>query len=169
MTGVQVAFHDRSAWVRHGSLAVPRRADRAYALAKAYLCRDPIERRLFAHLEHARGRQYRLTIDDRNDDHFDPNDDTIAWDPHSALKTTRGGRQSPALGLGHEIDHAVEVPAREQRLAGVPDRRYDDAEERRVITGSERHAARTLGEGIRFDHAGRCYRVASPVVESLVA
>lgn len=149
-------------YVRHGSLSVPRRAERAYAEAKAYLTRDRIERSLFDRLEHARGRRFRLTINHRNDDHFDPRTDTIAWDPHSALRTTGGGRQSPALGLGHEIDHAVESPARERRLALRSCRHYDDAEEKRVITGSERHAARTLGEGVRYDHSGTTYWVAAP-------
>jgi hypothetical protein len=31
-----------------------------------------------------------------------------------------------------------------------------------VIRGSERHAARTLGEAVRTDHRGTCYKVASP-------
>ncbi len=149
--------------VRHGSLLVPRGAERYYQEAKAYLCRDAVERGLFDRLERARGRVYRLTTNDRNDDRFDPATDTIAWDPHSALRTTRGGHQSPALGLGHEIDHAVEPRGLEARLVARADARYDDAEERRVIRGSERHAARTLGEAVRYDHAGRCYRVRSPV------
>ncbi|MEO6835106.1 MAG: hypothetical protein ABI231_04270 [Candidatus Tumulicola sp.] len=159
----------RSAYVRHGSLCVPRGADREYREAKAYLAHDGVERSLFARLEHAFGRRYRLTVNDRNDDHFDPNTDTIAWDPHSALRTTGGGHQSPALGLGHEVDHAVESPTRERQLAARTSRPYDTAEERRVITGSERHAAHTLGESVRRDHAGSCYRVAAPNLEALVA
>ena len=153
----------RCADVRHGSLVVPRGADRAYCQAKTYLSQDRAERALFARLERAPARRYHLTVNDRNDDHFDPNTDTIAWDPHSALRTTAGGHQSPALGLAHEVDHAVESRARETRLAARASRAYDTAEERRVITGSERHAARVLGESVRYDHAGRCYRVASPI------
>ena len=152
----------RAGYVLHGSLSVPRRAERAYDEAKSYLTRDRIERSLFDRLEHARGRHFRLTINHRDDDHFDPRTDTIAWDPHSALRTSGGGRQSPALGLGHEIDHAVETPACEGRLARQPCPRYDDAEEKRVITGSERHAARTLGESVRYDHSGTTFRVAAP-------
>jgi hypothetical protein len=38
-----------------------------------------------------------------------------------------------------------------------------------VITGSERHAARTLGEGVRHDHAGATYRVDSPTTMALIA
>ncbi|HEY9086448.1 MAG TPA: hypothetical protein VIN40_11020 [Candidatus Tyrphobacter sp.] len=149
-------------FIHHGSLEVYRPGERAYEEAKAYLSRDPVERSLFDRVEHAWGRHFRLTINHRNDDSFDPQSDTIAWDPTSALRTTNGGRQSPALGLGHEIDHAVESPRLEARLSERTNRRYDTVEERRVIAGSERHAARTLGESVRRDHTGRCYRVASP-------
>ena len=151
-------------WIHHGSLAVPRSANDDYATAKAYLSRVPVERRLFRRLEGARGRHFRLSINHRNDDHFDPNTNTIAWDPYSALRTTRGGRQTPALGLGHEVDHAVENPRAEDRLRNHSDRRYDDAEERRVITGSEATAARALGESVRRNHGGSTYRVDSPIV-----
>jgi hypothetical protein len=152
-----------SVYVHHGTLAVPRADNSLYEEAKHYLSRDPVERRLFTHLEHAHGREYHLSVNHRNDDHFDPNDNEIAWDPYSALRTTRGGHQSPALGLGHEVDHAVEGSRIADRLRNTPDPRYDDAEERRVITGSERHAAHVLGESVRFDHAGTTYRVTSPV------
>jgi len=144
------------------SLCVPRGARSDYVLARAYLSRDPIERRLFRRLDEST-RHFHLTINDRDDDHFDPQTNTIAWDPYSALRTSRGGTQSPALGLGHEVAHAVEAPSREALLARQALPRYDDAEERRVIRGSERHAARTLGEAIRYDHRGTTYRVATPV------
>lgn len=131
-------------------------------LARTYLSRDVTQRRLFRRLDEST-RHFRLSINNRNDDHFDPRTNTIAWDPYSALRTTRGGTQSPALGLGHEIAHAVEAPSREAVLARHTLARYDDAEERRVIRGSERHAAHTLGEAIRYDHRGTTYRVATPV------
>ncbi|HEY1653857.1 MAG TPA: hypothetical protein VGF86_01950 [Candidatus Tumulicola sp.] len=150
------------------SRIVARAARRRPCLSRSQsLSHERIERRLFARLEHSAGRTYRLTINHRNDDHFDPRTDTIAWDPYSALRVGGGGRQSPALGLGHEIDHAVEARASERRLAAQACPFYDDAEERRVIRGSERHAARTLGESARHDHAGRPYRVRSPIVEAI--
>jgi hypothetical protein len=151
--------------MQHGTLTLPSAADALYEQAKHYLSSDPVESRFFKELEHSPdGRRYHLTINHRNDDHFDPSTDVIAWDPYSALRTTTGGRQSPALGLGHEVDHAVEDPRIADRLRNARDPRYDNAEERRVITGSERHAARTLGESVRHDHAGTTYRVASPVL-----
>lgn len=161
--------HRARAWVHHGSLSVAACADRDYRAAKSYLSQDAVERRLFDRIEHARDRRFHLTINHRNDDSFDPDTGTIAWDPHSALRTTAGGKQSPALGLGHEIDHAVEAPRREAALALRSNRAYDTAEERRVITGSERHAARTLGESVRYDHAGSCYHVASVVAMAIFA
>jgi len=144
------------------AITVPPAARLDYALAKAYLARDTMERRLFERLERL-PRHFHLTINHRNDDHFDPSNDTIAWDPYSALRTKRGGTQSPALGLGHEVAHAVESPARESVLMNRPLRNYDNDEERRVICGTERHAAKTLGEAIRYDHRGTTFRVATPV------
>lgn len=144
------------------TLDVPKTAEANYQSAKAYLSRDPSERRLFDKLEDSH-RHYSLTINHRNDDHYDPNTHTIAWDPYSALRTTNGGRQSPALGLGHEVDHAIESARTAQRLRNRFDPLYDNAEERRVIRGSEAHAARILGEAQRYDHAGTTYRVPSPI------
>jgi hypothetical protein len=143
-------------------ISVPAAARSDYELARAYLSRDPIERRLFERLDRS-SRHFHLRVNHRNDDHYDPNSNTIAWDPYSALRTTRGGTQSPALGLGHEVAHAVEAPTRESALSRRALPRYDDAEERRVIRGSERHAAQTLGEAVRFDHRGTTYRVLTPV------
>jgi hypothetical protein len=141
---------------------VPTAAKRDYQLATHYLERDSVMRGIVHHAQ-ASSRVFHLRINNRNDDSFDPNSDTINWDPHSALRTTRGGAQSPALGLGHEMDHATEAPRAQERLASQPDARYDTKEERRVIAGSERHAARTLGEAPRFDHAGTTFRVNSPI------
>ncbi len=144
------------------AISVPAAARSNYALARAYLSCDPAERRLFQSLQHS-SRRFHLRITHDGDDHFDPNTDTIAWDPYSALRTTRGGRQSPALGLAHEISHAVEAPSREASLSAHVLARYDNAEERRVIRGSETEAARVLGESVRHDHRGRVYHVATPV------
>ncbi len=51
---------------------------------------------------------YTLRIVHHDGDAYEDATRTIDWDPHSALRTSRGGRQSPALGLGHELDHAAE-------------------------------------------------------------
>ena len=148
-------------YVQYGSLAVPARERADFDRAVAYLSQDAVERDLFTRLEGG-AQSYRLATNDRGDDSYDPVTHTIHWDPHSALRTTCGTSQSPALGLGHEVDHAVESPARGAALGARYDLRFDNAEERRVITGSERHAARTLGEGVRHDHGGQGYRVTSP-------
>src|SRR5215469_4306921 len=127
-------------YIHHGTLDVPRNAEPQYEAAKAYLSRDSVERGLFNQLEHAGGgRHYTLKINQQNDDYFDPSTSTIGWDPYSALRTTSGGRQSPALGLGHEVDHAVEPSNVGARLSQEYDPTFDNAEERRVILGSETH------------------------------
>jgi hypothetical protein len=152
--------------VHYGGLAVPVQARTDFERAVAYLSRDPVECDLFDRLEHG-DRDYRLLTNAHNDDSYDPSTRTIHWDPHSALRTTCGTTQTPALGLGHEVDHAVERAATAAALIDTPDRDFDDAEERRVIMGSERHAAQTLGEGIRHDHGGTSYRVPSPISKAL--
>jgi hypothetical protein len=155
-------------FVPYGSLRVAASAQRDFDRAVHYLRRDPVERALFDRLE--RGpHEVTLTTNRRNDDEYDPNTHVIHWDPHSALRTDDGGRQSPALGLGHEVDHAVHDGPREWKRSDAFDRQYDTLEERRVITGSERHAAQTLGEGVRRDHGGTTYRVSSPVAMPLIA
>ena len=147
--------------VRYGSLRIPLSGQRLIDEAFAYLARDPAARSLIERLERSRT-PHRIVIDHRHDDSYRPWSHTIRWDPTSALRTTAGGRQSPALGLAHELDHAAAPERAYDRLQAIPLPRYDDAEERRVIAGSERHAARTLHESTRRDHDGVCYRVKGP-------
>lgn len=149
--------------IHYGNLAVPTSVAADFDRAVAYLGRDGVERDLFAQLEGGT-RHFTLVPNAGNEDFYDPNTHTIHWDPHSALRTTHGGHQSPAMGLGHEVDHAVENEAAAERLARTFDAHYDNKEERRVITGSERHAALTLHEDQRSDHGGSTYRVDSPVM-----
>jgi hypothetical protein len=161
MTHAMTSTHP--ATVRYGSLTIPLSAQREIDEAFGYLAHDPVERSLIERLEHSR-KPHRIVIDHHGNDSYDPNTHTIRWDPFSALLTTEGGSQSPALGLGHEMDHAVESPRGYDRHADAIDFAYDNAEERRVIVGSERHAALTLGENIRFDHGGSLYAVAGPTM-----
>jgi len=148
-------------YIHHGSLAVERPLDRAFCEAERYLRGDAVMARTLDDLESGSSACV-ITGNRRNDDHFDPLTRIVAWDPYSALRTTAGGAQSPALGLGHELVHADADPQTRERLAHTRSPRYDDAEERRVIRGAETHAARTLGESVRHDHAGSVFRVASP-------
>src|SRR5450631_2773976 len=117
-------------YVRYGSLDVAAAVRRDFDSAVAYLSRDPVERALFDRLEH--GARRTTLVGNRHDaDFFDPDTHVIHWDPHSALRTAAGGRQSPALGLGHEVDHAVHDGPREWERTQTFDPRFDTAEERR--------------------------------------
>ena len=86
----------------------------------------------------------------------------LYWDPHSAMETTSGGDQSPALGLGHEMTHATGNWFGVLIRSMTSDPHYDNMEERRVIEKFETPAARELGEGTRTDHRGDPFWVASP-------
>lgn len=151
----------RDPFVHHGSLAVERSLDAAFRQAESYLRGDAIMARTLDELENGSD-AFVIRKNSRDDDHFDPMTRTVTWDPYSALLTTDGGRQSPALGLGHELVHADADPQSRERLAATRSPQYDNAEEKRVIRGAETHAARKLGESIRHDHAGFAFRVASP-------
>ena len=148
-----------TATVRYGSLVIPLSGQRHVDAAFAYLARDPAARSLIERAERSRT-PHRLRIDHHGGDAYLPGSHTIVWDPHSAMRVGNG-RQSPALGLAHELDHALANPRRFERLVACKQPGYDNAEERRVITGLERHAARTLHEGLRTDHRGTLYKVAA--------
>jgi hypothetical protein len=151
----------RTSTVHYGSLVVPLSAQRHVDAAFAYLARDPAARSVIERAERTRA-AHRIVIDHHGRDAYEPGPRRIVWDPHSAMRVGNG-RQSPALGLLHELDHAVAGRGFD-RLHAKDDAVYDDAEERRVITGSEHHASRTLGEAIRHDHRGTLYRVTVPTM-----
>ena len=148
--------------VHYGSLAVPRSAKGLVDRAFAYLSRDAMERALIRRVENSLV-PHRIVTNHHGDDSYQPDTHTIRWDPTSAMRTTGHGHQSPALGLGHELDHAAIGERAFDLLVTIPDRRFDNLEERRVILGSERHAAHTLHESMRDDHRGRLYRVDTPI------
>ena len=133
-----------------------------YYQAIAYLERDPGMTQIIKDLETS-STEYDLEYNNVGDDEFIYATNTIRWDPHSALCTTGGGSQTPALGLGHEMAHADYPALFGAFLESLPSAAYDNLEEERVITGPETTAAQTLGEGTRTDHAGTPYTVPTPV------
>ena len=100
-----------------------------------------------------------------NDFYYDPSTKTIVYNPYSGLKTTSGGKQTPALGFLHEAAHALQDVTNPEQLAKdvkTPDPQYGNKEERRVIEEVETPAAIKAGEGTRSDHSGTPYRVKDP-------
>ena len=108
---------------------------------------------------------YHLVIIHDGNDRYDPQTRTVYWDPRSALRTTEGGHQTPALGLGHEMAHATGNRHDTAVLSNTPDRRYDNKEEGRVIRNYESPAARELGESARSNHGGTPYNVNCPTCQ----
>lgn len=93
----------------------------------------------------------RIQIIHDGNDRYSPATKTVFWDPLSGLKVTGGkGTQSAALGLIHEIDHALGL-LKDIKPTGDG---YENTEEKRVIRGSETKIARELGEPTRTDHYG---------------
>ncbi len=93
------------------------------------------------------------------DDSYDPSTKRVSWDSRSALKNTNGSKQTPALGLLHEVAHAVGDVKGQTPNPILPDKNYSNTEEKRVIQNIETPAAKKLGEGVRTDHNGTPYPV----------
>ncbi len=95
----------------------------------------------------------------------------VNWNPRGGLETTNGAILSPATILDHEADHAGKYAAAGKSSMNnrveSKDAKYDNKEERRVITGSEQRTARANGEiampGVtRNDHKGLPVITTSP-------
>jgi len=136
-----------------------------YSKAVNYLARDRGMLAIIRSLEGS-STNYIIVMNDYVDDNaYYPNTHTIYWNPHEAKLCTSGGRQSPALALGHEMAHASDDDKNSimhRFRMWRSSKNYNDMEEERVITGPESAAARTLGEGIRKDHSGKHYTVRDP-------
>ena len=93
----------------------------------------------------------------------------IRYNPTSGLQTKKG-KQTPAVGLFHELEHAVQYNTNKNQF-NADDKaqlnHYDDKEERRVIR-KERKVVRQLGEkGIRYDHRGQGFETTGPTTTKL--
>ena len=90
---------------------------------------------------------------------------TVFWEPRKGLLLPNGIKQSPAIRLEHEFDHALDdLKSHKEHVdrANTPDDQFENKEERRVITGSESKTARKLNQGIRTNHKGKTYPVKDP-------
>ena len=73
----------------------------------------------------------------------------VYWNPSLGTETVYGDVLSPATALEHELDHAYDKktdPVGHSQRKQTRDSQYQDAEERRVITGNESKTARANGE-----------------------
>jgi RHS repeat-associated protein len=86
---------------------------------------------------------------DKLGDRYNSKNNTIYWNPKQGILTTDGAKISPATALEHEADHAQSAladPKGFESRANTPDADYDNAEEARVIKGSEQTTALGMGE-----------------------
>jgi len=143
-----------------------------YSEAKSYLEYSPVAAARIAQLEALQGSQEpTLSVNADSRTAFDTNSNTILFDPEAGQDvsdvTVTGGSpgvnggliQSPALVLLHEIDHAVrrntDRKSYDKDQANTTNQgSYDNALERKTITGIETKAATQLGEPTRKAHRG---------------
>lgn len=76
----------------------------------------------------------------------------IYWDPSSGLLMSNGSVMPPSVALLHEVDHALN--RRNNSKASDIDPEYGSNEERRVVTGIETKALKSMGIDPRNDHLG---------------
>lgn len=94
----------------------------------------------------------------------------VVWNPKPALEVLGGGCQSPALGLYHEIGHALsamESISRSIEMSTIWKLADDGAprmllSEYNIITHFETPVARRLGEPTRLHHRGFDVPVSRP-------
>jgi hypothetical protein len=143
-------------------------ADKAdYEVAKSYLSTQPGGRAAFRLIESIKGKdEPTLKTNNIHDDSFDSKTNTINWDPKSGLDVAgEGGTtdwsggtiQSPALGLFHEMGHAIQDnrnPTQYAQDAAQFDGQYDTKEEKRVVSKGETNLANGLDEPTRASHDG---------------
>lgn len=139
------------------------------AAAKTYLKQSPTMKGIVEKFEKNNGKIRFIDSLDPKAENFDlggtsytPLTGTVNWDPRAAMMTSDGDSLSPSLALGHEMVHATGNKLLTSLGAGIPDRSFDNMEERRVITRYENPAAKELGEAVRSDHYGEAFRVDSP-------
>lgn len=105
---------------------------------------------------------------DKDGPNFD-NKDKIRWKPTKGLRTTNGKELTATAILDHEFDHANNYfKDPEKHIMNVlkpTGDNYDNAEEMRVIQGSEQTTAKKLGlikgkEVTRKDYRGELYDTA---------
>ncbi|WDD92030.1 hypothetical protein Bsp3421_002000 [Burkholderia sp. FERM BP-3421] len=98
-----------------------------------------------------------IEIIHNGDDHYSPDSNTIAWDPHSALTVQDNatgqavGVQSAALGLAHEGAHSTDPDLATH--SGTLNAQYDNDAEKYAVA-KEDLIATDLGETLRYNHLG---------------
>jgi hypothetical protein len=124
-----------------------------YQNAVSYLSSDPGAAADFAQLE-ASPDTYNIYVASGNPTIYNSSTKNTGWDPKEGLRV-RGGVQSAALGLRHEISHAAQHDRTGQavtRASNGSPTRASRAEERRAVR-EETNTARNLGEPTRRSHS----------------
>jgi RHS repeat-associated protein len=148
---------------------VPVGSAKEWNETKPELMKDPVMRKIINRLERPDVIVYLVRTNDRlgAGATFDKGY-RVFWNPYSAVRGKDGTKLSPAMALGHELDHVHEAltnPSGYITNYKTPDSQYKRAEERRVITkGAEASMLKTFyGEKPRTGYDFFAYPVASPL------
>ena len=153
---------DAKGYVHLGHLAVKSADLPQFAAAQRDLAsKDPEAVNMLYKLENG-GRDYTLNLNNVANNTFDPKNNTISWDPHKDGRDQFNKANVPPVILGaHEEGHALGTPMISRTLQGIPDEKYSNLEEKRVIEGIEARAMAAYKLPPRHSHIGVAYPVAT--------
>ncbi|MBA3110798.1 RHS repeat protein, partial [Salmonella enterica] len=141
-----------------------------------YLKQDSEMKKIITEIEKAEKYTITVSCNSEHDNSYNAWTTRIHWDPKTAIYCDdterhnfdfKNGTQVPAIPLGHEIAHAYGHMKHGYsayiKRSKTLDSQYDNAEEMRVITGPETHAAKTLKQCVRKNHGGINYHSRGPL------
>jgi hypothetical protein len=132
---------DSAGFYHLGTLRVQKDEFKQFeALQKDICAKNPEALDTLYHMEHApQPVTFRVTKDSDRNDRFDPNTNTIYWNPHTAVRDggeTKGRVPAATAALHEETHWAIRGPVGDT-LGGIPDKHYSDWNEKAVMDGAE--------------------------------
>jgi hypothetical protein len=154
---------DKNGFYHLGSLQIQKgEYDKFVELQKDLCGKNPEALNALYHMENAKtppALTYAITKNDDRNDRYDPNTNTIYFNPNTAVRDAfNGARVPPATAALHEQTHWAGRKIGDV-LQGIPYGNLDNAEEARVIEGSEARDMKIRDLPARHSHFGDAINV----------
>jgi hypothetical protein len=153
---------DHAGYYHLGTLRVKEGEFKQFAELQKNICdKNPEALDTLYHMQHApEPVTFRVTKDNDRNDRFEPDTNTIYWNPHTAVRD--GGNHSrvpPSTAALHEETHWAIRGTVGDTLGGIPDKKYTDWNEKAVIEGVETRDLKLRGLDARDTHHGHVLAV----------
>lgn len=148
---------DANGFYHMGTLLVHKDEIKQFdALQRDATARNPEALNALYHLEHAPDKDvtFRVTKDNDRGDRYDPNTNTIYWNPHTMIRDAYNKEPVSAETAGlHEVGHWAGRDVG-QTLQRIPAGKWENMEEKRVIEGVEARDMALQHRAPRHSHYG---------------